>query len=180
MLFRSSRSTGKVGVALVTSGPGATNAVTGIATAYMDSIPMVIISGQVPTYAIGQDAFQECDTVGITRPCVKHNFLVKDIKDIASTIKKAFYVASSGRPGPVLVDIPKDITAEKYEFNYPKSVHLRSYNPIIKGHSGQIKKALTLLLNAKRPMIYSGGGVVLGDAASQLTKFVREIGRAHV
>ena len=171
-----SRSTGKVGVALVTSGPGATNAVTGIATAYMDSIPMVIISGQVPTYAIGQDAFQECDTVGITRPCVKHNFLVKDIKDIASTIKKAFYVASSGRPGPVLVDIPKDITAEKYGFNYPKSVHLRSYNPIIKGHSGQIKKALSLLLNAKRPMIYSGGGVVLGDAASQLTKFVRAIG----
>jgi len=171
-----SRSTGKVGVALVTSGPGATNAVTGIATAYMDSIPMVIISGQVPTYAIGQDAFQECDTVGITRPCVKHNFLVKDIKDIASTMKKAFYVASSGRPGPVLVDIPKDITAEKYEFSYPKSVHLRSYNPIVKGHSGQIKKALSLLLNAKRPMIYSGGGVVLGDAASQLTKFVRTIG----
>jgi len=171
-----SRSTGKVGVALVTSGPGATNAVTGIATAYMDSIPMVIISGQVPTYAIGQDAFQECDTVGITRPCVKHNFLVKDIKDIASTMKKAFYVASSGRPGPVLVDIPKDITAEKYEFSYPKSVHLRSYNPIVKGHSGQIKKALSLLLNAKRPMIYSGGGVVLGDASSQLSKFVRTIG----
>ena len=171
-----SRSTGKVGVALVTSGPGATNAVTGIATAYMDSIPMVIISGQVPTYAIGQDAFQECDTVGITRPCVKHNFLVKDIKDIASTMKKAFYVASSGRPGPVLVDIPKDITAEKYEFNYPKSVHLRSYNPIVKGHRGQIKKALSLLLNAKRPMIYSGGGAVLGDASSQLTKFVRTIG----
>jgi acetolactate synthase-1/2/3 large subunit len=142
----------------------------------MDSIPMVIISGQVPTYAIGQDAFQECDTVGITRPCVKHNFLVKDIKDIASTMKKAFYVASSGRPGPVLVDIPKDITAEKYEFSYPKSVHLRSYNPIVKGHSGQIKKALSLLLNAKRPMIYSGGGVVLGDASSQLTKFVRTIG----
>ncbi len=160
-----SRSTGKVGVALVTSGPGATNAVTGIATAYMDSIPMVIISGQVPTYAIGQDAFQECDTVGITRPCVKHNFLVKDIKDIASTMKKAFYVAASGRPGPVLVDIPKDITAEKYEFSYPKTVHLRSYNPIIKGHSGQIKKALLLLLGAKRPMIYSGGGVVLGDAS---------------
>ena len=171
-----SRSTGKVGVALVTSGPGATNAVTGIATAYMDSIPMVIISGQVPTYAIGQDAFQECDTVGITRPCVKHNFLVKDIKDIASTMKKAFYVAASGRPGPVLVDIPKDITAEKYEFSYPKMVHLRSYNPIIKGHSGQIKKALLLLLGAKRPMIYSGGGVVLGDASNQLTKFVRAIG----
>ena len=171
-----SRSTGKIGVALVTSGPGATNAVTGIATAYMDSIPMVIISGQVPTYAIGQDAFQECDTVGITRPCVKHNFLVKDIKDIASTMKKAFYVAASGRPGPVLVDIPKDITAEKYEFSYPKTVHLRSYNPIIKGHSGQIKKALLLLLGAKRPMIYSGGGVVLGDASNQLTKFVRTIG----
>lgn len=171
-----SRSTGKVGVALVTSGPGATNAVTGIATAYMDSIPMVIISGQVPTFAIGQDAFQECDTVGITRPCVKHNFLVKDIKDIASTMKKAFYVASSGRPGPVLVDIPKDITAEKYEFSYPKSLYLRSYNPIVKGHSGQIKKALSLLLNAKRPMIYSGGGVVLGDASSQLSKFVRTIG----
>ncbi len=171
-----SRSTGKVGVALVTSGPGATNAVTGIATAYMDSIPLVIISGQVPTYAIGQDAFQECDTVGITRPCVKHNFLVKDIKDIALTMKKAFYVASSGRPGPVLVDIPKDITAEKYDFSYPKSIHLRSYNPIIKGHSGQIKKALSLLLNAKRPMVYSGGGVVLGNASAQLTKFVRAIG----
>ena len=171
-----SRSTGKVGVALVTSGPGATNAVTGIATAYMDSIPLVIISGQVPTYAIGQDAFQECDTVGITRPCVKHNFLVKDIKDIASTMKKAFYVASSGRPGPVLVDIPKDITAEKCDFSYPKSIHLRSYNPIIKGHSGQIKKALSLLLNAKRPMVYSGGGVVLGNASAQLTKFVRAIG----
>ena len=171
-----SRSTGKVGVALVTSGPGATNAVTGIATAYMDSIPLVIISGQVPTYAIGQDAFQECDTVGITRPCVKHNFLVKDIKDIALTMKKAFYVASSGRPGPVLVDIPKDITAEKCDFSYPKSIHLRSYNPIIKGHSGQIKKALSLLLNAKRPMVYSGGGVVLGNASAQLTKFVRAIG----
>ncbi len=171
-----SRSTGKVGVALVTSGPGATNAVTGIATAYMDSIPLVIISGQVPTFAIGQDAFQECDTVGITRPCVKHNFLVKDIKDIASTMKKAFYVASSGRPGPVLVDIPKDITAEKCEFSYPKTIHLRSYNPIIKGHSGQIKKALSLLLNAKRPMVYSGGGVVLGNASAQLTKFVRAIG----
>ena len=171
-----SRSTGKVGVALVTSGPGATNAVTGIATAYMDSIPLVIISGQVPTFAIGQDAFQECDTVGITRPCVKHNFLVKDIKDIASTMKKAFYVASSGRPGPVLVDIPKDITAEKCDFSYPKSIHLRSYNPIIKGHSGQIKKALSLLLNAKRPMVYSGGGVVLGNASAQLTKFVRAIG----
>ena len=130
------RATGKVGVALVTSGPGATNAVTGIATAHMDSVPMVIISGQVPTHAIGQDAFQECDTVGITRPCVKHNFLVKDINKIASTIKKAFYIAATGRPGPVLVDIPKDITAESAEFLYPKEIHMRSYNPVTKGHLG--------------------------------------------
>src|SRR6185503_19263232 len=129
------RSTDKVGVALVTSGPGVTNAVTGIATAYMDSIPVVIITGQVPTHAIGQDAFQECDTVGITRPCVKHNFLVKDVKDIASTIKKAFYIARTGRPGPVVVDIPKDITAHKCDFEYPESVTLRSYNPVTKGHS---------------------------------------------
>ncbi len=171
-----SRSTGEVGVALVTSGPGATNAVTGIATAYMDSIPMVIISGQVPTYAIGEDAFQECDTVGITRPCVKHNFLIKDIKDIASTMKKAFYVAASGRPGPVLVDIPKDITAELGDFDYPKSVHLRSYNPVTKGHLGQIKKALKLLSEAKRPMVYSGGGVVLGDASEHLIKLIKSLG----
>jgi acetolactate synthase-1/2/3 large subunit len=171
-----SRSTGKVGVALVTSGPGATNAITGIATAYMDSIPMVIISGQVPTYAIGEDAFQECDTVGITRPCVKHNFLVKDVKDIAATIKKAFYVAASGRPGPVLVDIPKDITAHKHVFDYPKSVQLRSYNPVTKGHLGQIKKALKLLSEAKRPMVYSGGGVVLGDASKHLIKLADALG----
>jgi len=171
-----SRSTGKVGVALVTSGPGATNAVTGIATAYMDSIPMVIISGQVPTYAIGEDAFQECDTVGITRPCVKHNFLVKDVKDIAATIKKAFYVANSGRPGPVLVDIPKDITAHLCAFEYPKTVQLRSYNPVTKGHLGQIKKALKLLIEAKRPMVYSGGGVVLGDAAEHLVKLIQTLG----
>ncbi len=171
-----SRSTGEVGVALVTSGPGATNAVTGIATAYMDSIPMVIISGQVPTYAIGQDAFQECDTVGITRPCVKHNFLIKDIKDIASTMKKAFYVAASGRPGPVLVDIPKDITAELGDFEYPKSVQLRSYNPVTKGHLGQIKKALKLLAEAKRPMVYTGGGVVLGDASEHLIKLIKSLG----
>ena len=168
-----SRATGKVGVALVTSGPGATNAVTGIATAHMDSIPMVIISGQVPTHAIGQDAFQECDTVGITRPCVKHNFLVKDINDIASTIKKAFYLAATGRPGPVLVDIPKDITAETAEFKYPENVTLRSYNPITQGHSGQINKALDLLVNAQKPMVYSGGGVVLGDASEALTKFIK-------
>lgn len=168
-----SRATGDVGVALVTSGPGATNAVTGIATAHMDSIPMVVISGQVPTHAIGQDAFQECDTVGITRPCVKHNFLVKDINDIASTIKKAFYLAATGRPGPVLVDIPKDITAETAEFKYPENVTLRSYNPIKQGHSGQINKALDLLVNAQKPMVYSGGGVVLGDASEALTEFIK-------
>ena len=171
-----SRATGDVGVALVTSGPGATNAVTGIATAHMDSIPMVIISGQVPTHAIGQDAFQECDTVGITRPCVKHNFLVKDIKDIASTIKKAFYLAATGRPGPVLVDIPKDITAETAEFIYPENISLRSYNPVKHGHSGQINKALELLINAERPMVYSGGGVVLGNASEALTEFVKLLG----
>ena len=142
------RSTEKVGVALVTSGPGVTNAITGIATAYMDSIPMVILTGQVPTYAIGEDAFQECDTVGITRPCVKHNFLVKDIKDLATTIKKAFYIASTGRPGPVVVDIPKDLTAAKTEFEYPKTIAMRSYNPVVKGHAGQIKKAVQLLLEA--------------------------------
>ncbi len=170
-----SRATGKVGVALVTSGPGATNAVTGIATAYMDSIPIVIISGQVPTHAIGQDAFQECDSVGITRPCVKHNFLVKDINKIANTIKKAFFIASTGRPGPVLVDIPKDITAETAEFNYPKTIEMRSYNPVIKGHSGQISKAIDLLINAKKPMVYSGGGVVLGNASESLTKFVKRL-----
>ena len=170
------RSTEKVGVALVTSGPGVTNAVTGIATAYMDSIPMVIISGQVPTAYIGQDAFQEVDTVGITRPCVKHNFLVKDIRELASTIKKAFYLAKSGRPGPVLVDIPKDVSAMKCEFAYPKAVAMRSYNPVIKGHQGQIKKAVQLLLEAKRPMIYTGGGVILSDAAEKLAKLVRQLG----
>ncbi|MBI3523317.1 MAG: acetolactate synthase 3 catalytic subunit [Betaproteobacteria bacterium] len=171
-----SRSSQKVGVCMVTSGPGVTNAVTGIATANMDSIPMVIISGQVPTAYIGQDAFQECDTVGITRPCVKHNFLVKDVKDIAVTIKKAFYLAKSGRPGPVLVDIPKDITNHKCEFDYPKSVTMRSYNPVIKGHAGQIKKALQLLLSAKRPIIYAGGGVILSDAANKLIKFAKALG----
>ncbi len=170
------RSTDKVGVAMVTSGPGVTNAVTGIATAYMDSVPMVIITGQVPTAAIGQDAFQEVDTVGITRPCVKHNFLVKDVRDIAPTIKKAFYLAKTGRPGPVLVDIPKDITAQKCEFVYPKSIAMRSYNPVVKGHQGQIKKAVQLLLEAKRPMIYTGGGVILSDAADKLTRLVRMLG----
>jgi acetolactate synthase-1/2/3 large subunit len=171
-----SRSSHKVGVCLVTSGPGVTNAVTGIATAYMDSIPMVIISGQVPTHAIGQDAFQECDTVGITRPCVKHNFLVKDVKDLAATIKKAFYLAQSGRPGPVLVDVPKDVTAMVTEFQYPETVSMRSYNPVRKGHAGQIKKAVRLLRQAKRPMIYAGGGVILSNAAPRLTELVRLLG----
>jgi acetolactate synthase I/II/III large subunit len=171
-----SRSTDKVGVALVTSGPGVTNAVTGIATAYMDSIPLVIITGQVPTHAIGQDAFQECDTVGITRPCVKHNFLVKDVREVASTMKKAFYIASTGRPGPVVVDIPKDVTSHKAEFEYPQKVAMRSYNPVVRGHAGQIKKAILALTSAKRPMVYTGGGVILGDAAPQLTQLVQKLG----
>lgn len=171
-----SRSSNKIGVCMVTSGPGVTNAVTGIATAYMDSIPLVILSGQVPTHYIGQDAFQECDTVGITRPCVKHNFLVKDVKDLASTIKKAFYIAQTGRPGPVLVDIPKDVTTHKCEFEYPKTIVMRSYNPVVKCHSGQVKKALQLLLEAKRPMVYTGGGVILSDASSKLVKLVKSLG----
>ena len=170
------RATGEVGVAIVTSGPGATNAVTGIATAYMDSIPMVVISGQVPTAAIGQDAFQEVDMVGITRPCVKHNFLVRDVHDLAATIKKAFYIAATGRPGPVVVDIPKDVTQHRCAYEYPKSVSMRSYNPTSKGHSGQIKKAAQMLLEAKRPMIYTGGGVILGNAAAQVTELVRLLG----
>ena len=170
------RSTGRAGVALVTSGPGVTNAVTGIATAYMDSIPVVIISGQVPVPAIGQDAFQEVDTVGITRPCVKHNFLVKDVKDIAPTMKKAFYLAESGRPGPVLVDIPKDVTAARCEFRYPADISIRSYNPVVKGHQGQIRKALQLIFEAKRPMIYTGGGVVLADASDKLIRFAKSLG----
>ncbi|MBI5626855.1 MAG: biosynthetic-type acetolactate synthase large subunit [Nitrosomonadales bacterium] len=170
------RSSDRVGVALVTSGPGLTNAVTVIATAYMDSTPMVVISGQVPTGAIGEDAFQEVDAVGITRPCVKHNFLVKDVKDIASTIKKAFYLAKSGRPGPVLVDIPKDVSNHRTTFEYPASVMIRSYHPAGKGDSGQIRHAAQMLLGAKRPMIYAGGGVVLSDASAQLTGLVRLLG----
>jgi acetolactate synthase-1/2/3 large subunit len=171
------RSSDKVGVCLVTSGPGVTNAVTGIATAYMDSIPMVVISGQVPTYAIGEDAFQECDTVGITRPCVKHNFLVRDIKDLADTLHKAFYLARTGRPGPVLVDIPKDITAARYKYSPAKGEPvMRSYAPVVKGHQGQIKKAVQMLLQAERPMIYSGGGVILSDASAELQQFVKMIG----
>ena len=171
-----SRSTGKVGVCLVTSGPGVTNAVTGIATAYMDSIPMVVLTGQVPTHAIGQDAFQECDTVGITRPCVKHNFLVKDVKDLASTIKKAFHIANTGRPGPVLVDIPKDVSRNRCKFEYPTEVNLRSYSPVVKGHQGQIRKAVQMILNAERPMIYTGGGVILADAAPELNRLVDLLG----
>jgi len=170
------RSTDKVGVALVTSGPGVTNAVTGIATAYLDSIPMVIISGQVPTGAIGEDAFQEVDAVGITRPCVKHNFLVKDVNQIANTIKKAFYLAKSGRPGPVLIDIPKDVSNQKAIFHYPSSVSVRSYHPAQHGEVGLIKQAAQLLLDAKRPLVYAGGGVVLSEASRQLIELVRLLG----
>lgn len=169
------RATGKPGVVLVTSGPGVTNAVTGIATAYMDSIPMVVITGQVPTLLIGNDAFQEVDSVGITRPCVKHNFLLKSVDDIAMTIKKAFYLASSGRPGPVVVDIPKDITAMKAKFSYPKTVDIRSYNPVTKGHPGQIRHAIDILLNAERPMIYTGGGVILSDASRALKSLAKTL-----
>ena len=172
------RATGKPGVVLVTSGPGATNAVTGIATAHMDSVPMVVITGQVPTHAIGSDAFQEVDCVGITRPCVKHNFLVEDVRELAGTLKKAFYVATTGRPGPVVVDVPKDVTRPdlKIPYEYPASVTMRSYNPVTRGHPGQIRKALDLILSAKRPMIYTGGGVVLDDAAPELVKFARALG----
>jgi len=172
------RSTGKPGVVLVTSGPGATNAVTGIATAYMDSIPMVVITGQVPLPVIGSDAFQEVDSIGITRPCVKHNFLVKDINDLAETLKKAFHIATTGRPGPVVVDIPKDITDPniKIPYSYPKSVEMRSYNPVTQGHSIQLKRAIEMMGSAKRPMIYSGGGVVLSDASAELREFVRKLG----
>jgi len=170
------RATGKPGVVLVTSGPGATNAVTGIATAYMDSVPMIVITGQVPKHLIGNDAFQEVDSVGITRPIVKHNFLIKDVNDIASTFKKAFYVATTGRPGPVVIDIPKDITAERIAFEYPSQIEMRSYNPTFKGHSGQIKRAVDLILSAQRPMIYTGGGVILGNGSEQLRSFTRKLG----
>lgn len=172
-----SRSSNKTGVCLVTSGPGVTNAVTGITTAYMDSIPMVIISGQVPTHAIGQDAFQECDTVGITRPTVKHNFLVRDVKDLAETLRRAFYIARTGRPGPVLVDIPKDVSVATCKFAPKKGpTEMRSYAPVVKGHQGQIKKSVQALLKAERPMIYAGGGVVLSQASDELRKLVRLTG----
>jgi acetolactate synthase-1/2/3 large subunit len=170
------RATGEVGVALVTSGPGVTNAITGIATAYMDSIPMVIITGQVPTPAIGLDAFQECDTVGITRPIVKHNFLVKDVRDLALTLKKAFHIARTGRPGPVVVDIPKDVSVNSAPFSYPATLEMRSYSPVRKGHAGQIRKAVQLLLASKRPYIYSGGGVILGNASAELRELVNLLG----
>jgi acetolactate synthase I/II/III large subunit len=170
------RATGEVGVALVTSGPGVTNAVTGIATAYMDSIPMVIITGQVPTPAIGLDAFQECDTVGITRPIVKHNFLVKDVRELALTMKKAFHLARSGRPGPVVVDVPKDVSLKTCAFEYPERIEMRSYNPVRKGHGGQIRKAVQLLATATRPYIYTGGGVILGNASAELRELVDLLG----
>ncbi len=170
------KSSGKPGVVLVTSGPGATNAVTGIADAYMDSVPLVVFTGQVPRSLIGNDAFQEVDTIGITRPCVKHNFLVKDVTALAETIKKAFYVATTGRPGPVVVDIPKDVTADKTEYRYPEKVEMRSYKPSTSGHSGQIRRAVDLILAASQPMIYTGGGVILGNGAQALYEFTKETG----
>ena len=170
------RATGKPGVVLVTSGPGVTNTVTGIATAYMDSVPMVVLTAQVPSHLIGDDAFQEVDTVGITRPCVKHNFLVSDVSKLAETMKKAFYIAESGRPGPVVVDIPKDVTAKSAEYHYPEVVDMRSYQPRTRGHSKQISRGLDLLLRAKRPVVYTGGGVVLGDGSEALRKVVSKLG----
>jgi acetolactate synthase-1/2/3 large subunit len=170
------RATGNVGVALVTSGPGVTNAVTGVATAYMDSIPLVLITGNVPSHMIGEDAFQECDTVGITRPIVKHNFLVKDVRDLAVTIKKAFHIARTGRPGPVVIDIPKDISFHKTAYDYPSSIEMRSYSPVLKGHSGQIRKAVGLLREAERPYIYTGGGVILANASAELKEFAELLG----
>ena len=170
------RATGRVGVALVTSGPGVTNAVTGIATAYMDSVPIVVVTGQVPVPAIGMDAFQEVDTVGITRPCVKHNFLVKDVKDLAATMKKAFHIAATGRPGPVVVDIPKDVTAHRTDFVYPESLVLRSYPAAPQASTAELQRAVQMLMEAERPMVYAGGGVVLGDAADLLTELTRLLG----
>lgn len=169
------RATGKVGVVLVTSGPGATNTVTGIATAYMDSIPIVVFTGQVPTALIGNDAFQEADIVGITRPCTKHNFLVKNVKDLARIIREAFYIARSGRPGPVLVDLPKDVIMASTEFQYPEKVHIRSYNPNYEGHIGQIKRALKEILSAKRPVLYTGGGIIWSEASEELTAFAERL-----
>jgi acetolactate synthase-1/2/3 large subunit len=171
------RATGKPGVVLVTSGPGATNAITGIATAYMDSIPMVVLSGQVQSHLIGEDAFQETDMIGISRPIVKHSFMVKSAEEIPVIMKKAFYIAATGRPGPVVIDIPKDLTRpdEKFEYSYPASVKLRSYAPAQRGHTGQVKKAAKMLLSAKRPVIYAGGGVIQGEGSELLTRLVRKL-----
>ncbi len=170
------RATGKVGVAIATSGPGATNTITGIATAYMDSIPMVIITGQVPTGLIGNDAFQEADIIGITRPCTKHNFLVKDVKDLALIVKKAFYIARTGRPGPVLIDLPKDVQMAQAEFHYPETVEIRGYKPTVEGHPKQVEKAIAMITHAKKPVIYVGGGVILGNAAPELTALAKRLG----
>jgi acetolactate synthase-1/2/3 large subunit len=170
------RSSGKPGVVLVTSGPGVTNVVTPVATAYMDSIPLVVITAQVPSHLIGDDAFQEVDSVGITRPCVKHNFLVKDVRDLATVVKKAFHLATTGRPGPVVIDVPKDITAFKAEYVYPKSISMRSYQPVTEGHPGQIRKAVQLLLGARRPIIYTGGGVIASESSDKLIELVRTLG----
>ena len=163
------RATGKVGVVIATSGPGATNTVTGIATAYMDSIPMVIITGQVPTPLIGNDAFQEVDIIGITRPCTKHSFLVRDVKELATIMKKAFHIARTGRPGPVLVDLPKDVQIAQTEFKYPETIELRSYKPTVEGHPKQIERAISMLLASKKPVFYVGGGAILAEAAGELT-----------
>ena len=169
------KATNRPGVVLVTSGPGATNAVTGIADAYMDSVPLVVFTGQVPRHLIGNDAFQEVDIVGITRPCVKHNFLVTEVKDLATIIKKAFYIASTGRPGPVLVDIPKDITMARCAFEYPKEISIRSYNPTVKGNKRQVRRAIDLMLESKRPILYTGGGVILSGGSAELTQLAREL-----
>ncbi len=168
------RASGKVGVCLVTSGPGATNTVTGIATAYMDSIPMVVITGQVPTHLIGNDAFQEADIVGITRPCTKHNYLVKNVADLAATIKQAFYIARTGRPGPVLVDLPKDVVNSKAEFHYPETINMRSYNPNYTPNRKQLRKAAELIQQSARPVIYAGGGVISSNSAEELTRLAEE------
>ncbi|MFN0001673.1 MAG: acetolactate synthase 3 large subunit [Pseudohongiellaceae bacterium] len=172
------RATGKAGVVLVTSGPGATNAITGIATAYMDSIPLIVISGQVGRASLGSDAFQETDMIGVSRPIVKHSFMVQNPEDIPDIVKKAFYIATTGRPGPVVIDIPKDVTdpSTKFEYTYPETVKIRSYIPPSKGHSGQIKKAVDILLAASRPIIYTGGGVIMGDGSLLLTELVRKLG----
>ena len=171
-----SRATGKVGVVIVTSGPGATNTVTGIATAFMDSVPVVIMTGQVATLLIGNDAFQEADIVGITRPCTKHNYLVKDVQDLARTIKEAFYVARSGRPGPVLIDLPKDVQADSAEFKYPEKVSIRGYQPTYEGHVGQIQRAVKLIMKSRKPVLYVGGGIISSNASKELTFFAEKLG----